>query len=167
MQKITTFLMYNDKAEEAMNFYVSIFKDGKIVNSIPGPEGKVIGGTFEGPRLKGKVLPPGGDWLVTGAGNVRHLDVRALLVTDDDQRIYMTYNGIISQPQGGALEENRGGAQDRGALPRSFPSRHRRMRVACCSLGCLLTTGPPELITMILPPTTMGALTGSSPTFRA
>src|SRR5436190_117794 len=61
----------------------------------------VIGGTFEGPRLKGKVLPPGGDWLVTGAGNVRHLDVRALLVTDDDQRIYMTYNGIISQPQGG------------------------------------------------------------------
>jgi len=61
----------------------------------------VIGGTFEGPRLKGKVVPPGGDWLVTGAGQVRHLDVRALLVTDDDQRIYMTYNGIIYQPQGG------------------------------------------------------------------
>jgi hypothetical protein len=35
------------------------------------------------------VLPPGGDWLQTVAGNVRLLDVRALLMTDDDQRIYM------------------------------------------------------------------------------
>lgn len=47
MQKITTFLMYNDQAEEAMNFYVSIFKDAKIVSTMPGPDGKVMGGTFE------------------------------------------------------------------------------------------------------------------------
>ena len=47
MQKITTFLMYNDQAEEAMNFYVSIFKDAKILNTMPGPDGKVMGGSFE------------------------------------------------------------------------------------------------------------------------
>ena len=63
----------------------------------------VSGGTFEGPRLKGKVLPPGGDWLQTVAGNVRLLDVRALLMTDDDQRIYMTYKGVMYTPQGGSL----------------------------------------------------------------
>src|SRR5580765_917723 len=63
----------------------------------------VTGGTFEGPRLKGKVLPPGGDWLQTVAGNVRVLDVRALLVTDDDQRIYMSYKGVMFTPQGGPL----------------------------------------------------------------
>jgi hypothetical protein len=63
----------------------------------------VTGGTFEGPRLKGKVLPPGGDWLQTVAGNVRLLDVRALLMTDDDQRIYMTYKGVMYTPQGGSL----------------------------------------------------------------
>jgi Protein of unknown function (DUF3237) len=63
----------------------------------------VTGGTFEGPRLKGKVLPPGGDWLQTVSGNVRLLDVRALLMTDDDQRIYMTYKGVMYTPQGGSL----------------------------------------------------------------
>ncbi len=47
MQKITTFLMYNDQAEEAMNFYVSIFKDAKIVSTMPGPDGTVMGGSFE------------------------------------------------------------------------------------------------------------------------
>lgn len=47
MQKITTFLMFNDKAEEAMNFYASIFKNSKIVNTMPGPNGSVMGGTVE------------------------------------------------------------------------------------------------------------------------
>ena len=51
MQKITTFLMFEGKAEEAMNFYVSVF-DG-AVDSItrygadgPGPEGSVQHATF-------------------------------------------------------------------------------------------------------------------------
>ena len=47
MQKITTFLMFNDKAEEAMNFYASIFKNSKIVSTMPGPGGSVMGGTFQ------------------------------------------------------------------------------------------------------------------------
>jgi predicted 3-demethylubiquinone-9 3-methyltransferase (glyoxalase superfamily) len=32
MQKITTFLMFEGKAEEAMNFYISLFKQSKIVS---------------------------------------------------------------------------------------------------------------------------------------
>ena len=47
MQKITTFLMFNDRAEEAMNFYTSVFNDGKILKTWSGPEGKVMGGSFE------------------------------------------------------------------------------------------------------------------------
>jgi len=47
MQSITPFLWFDDKAEEAMNFYVSIFKNAKIVSTMPGPDGKLIGGTFE------------------------------------------------------------------------------------------------------------------------
>ncbi|MDQ6933542.1 MAG: VOC family protein, partial [Candidatus Eremiobacteraeota bacterium] len=48
MQKIIPFLWFNDKAEEAANFYVSIFKDSKIDNisrygeSGPGPSGSVM-----------------------------------------------------------------------------------------------------------------------------
>lgn len=30
MQKITTFLMYDGQTEEAMNFYISIFKDSDL-----------------------------------------------------------------------------------------------------------------------------------------
>ena len=39
--------MFNDQAEEAMNFYVSVFKDAKIINTMPGPGGKIMGGSFE------------------------------------------------------------------------------------------------------------------------
>jgi predicted 3-demethylubiquinone-9 3-methyltransferase (glyoxalase superfamily) len=47
MQKITPFLWFDGKAEEAMQFYVSIFKNSKIVSTMPGPDGKVLTGTFE------------------------------------------------------------------------------------------------------------------------
>ena len=39
--------MFNDRAGEAMEFYTSIFKNSKIVSTMPGPDGKVMGGTFE------------------------------------------------------------------------------------------------------------------------
>jgi predicted 3-demethylubiquinone-9 3-methyltransferase (glyoxalase superfamily) len=48
MQKITPFLWFDGKAEEAMNFYVSIFKNSKIVSvSRSGREGRVSGCTFQ------------------------------------------------------------------------------------------------------------------------
>ena len=53
MQKITPFLWFDGKAEEAMNFYVSLFKNSRIVSvkqygeDGPGPKGTVITGTFQ------------------------------------------------------------------------------------------------------------------------
>ena len=47
MQKITTFFMFSDGAAEAMEYYVSIFPNSKIVTTMPGPDGKPMGGTFE------------------------------------------------------------------------------------------------------------------------
>jgi predicted 3-demethylubiquinone-9 3-methyltransferase (glyoxalase superfamily) len=53
MQKITPFLWFNDQAEEAMNFYVSIFKNAKIGSITrygdagPGPKGSVMAATFQ------------------------------------------------------------------------------------------------------------------------
>lgn len=53
MQKITPFLWFNDRAEEAMNFYVSIFKNSKIGSITrygdagPGPKGSVMAATFQ------------------------------------------------------------------------------------------------------------------------
>jgi predicted 3-demethylubiquinone-9 3-methyltransferase (glyoxalase superfamily) len=52
-QKITPFLWFADNAEEAMNHYVSIFKNSKVLNvsrfgeAGPGPSGTVMTATFE------------------------------------------------------------------------------------------------------------------------
>ncbi len=55
----------------------------------------VTGGTFEGPKLKGEVLPGGGDWLLLRPDGSGELDVRATLRTDDGELIYTTYRGIL------------------------------------------------------------------------
>jgi predicted 3-demethylubiquinone-9 3-methyltransferase (glyoxalase superfamily) len=53
MQKITPFLWFDDKAEEAMNFYTSIFKNskrGRITRygeGAPAPKGTVMSVTFQ------------------------------------------------------------------------------------------------------------------------
>lgn len=50
MQKITTFLTYTDRAEEAANFYVSLFKNSKVENTMRAGDA-VIGVSF---RLEGQ-----------------------------------------------------------------------------------------------------------------
>ncbi len=47
MQKIVPFLWFDGKAEEAAKFYVSIFKNSKILSVTPGPDGKVMSATFQ------------------------------------------------------------------------------------------------------------------------
>ena len=46
MSKITPFLWFDTQAEEAMNLYVSIFKNSKINNVSRGPDGKVFSISF-------------------------------------------------------------------------------------------------------------------------
>jgi len=47
MQKIVPFLWFDGQAEEAANFYVSIFKNSRIVKISGGSGGKVMGVTFQ------------------------------------------------------------------------------------------------------------------------
>jgi len=63
----------------------------------------VTGGTFHGPKLRGKALPGGGDWLIRRPDGATELNVRATLQTDDGELIYVWYRGIIFTPPGGAL----------------------------------------------------------------
>jgi len=46
MPEITPFLWFDGRAEEAMNFYLSVFKDGKVLN-VGRKDGKVLLVTFE------------------------------------------------------------------------------------------------------------------------
>jgi hypothetical protein len=59
----------------------------------------VRSGTVEGPRIKGEVLPGGGDWFLLRPDNVGELDVRGTIKTHDGALIYATYRGIFSAPQ--------------------------------------------------------------------
>jgi len=47
MQKIVPFLWFDGQAEEAAKFYVSIFKNSKMLRVMPGPDGKVMSVTFQ------------------------------------------------------------------------------------------------------------------------
>jgi predicted 3-demethylubiquinone-9 3-methyltransferase (glyoxalase superfamily) len=47
VKKITPFLWFDDQAEPAMRFYVSIFKDSKVLEVSPGPDGKAMSVRFE------------------------------------------------------------------------------------------------------------------------
>jgi hypothetical protein len=72
-----------------------------------GPQGtrtivQITGGRFEGPRLKGSVQGPGGDWITNRADGSYKLDVRFTLRTDDGALVLVTYNGIGETTSTGA-----------------------------------------------------------------
>src|SRR4028119_935981 len=59
----------------------------------------VSGGVFEGPRLKGRVLQGGSDWIVVRRDGVLIQDVRIVLETDDDHNVLMSYRGMRHGPE--------------------------------------------------------------------
>ena len=83
MQKIVTFLWFDEKAEEAVNFYTSLFKDSKIVKTMrygeagPGPAGSVITVDFQ---LNGQ------DFVALNGGpQFKFTEAISLLVNCEDQ----------------------------------------------------------------------------------
>ena len=53
MQKITPFIWFDDNVQEAADFYLSVFKNGTVSGSMPGPGGKTMSVTLflEGQEL--------------------------------------------------------------------------------------------------------------------
>ncbi len=52
------------------------------------------GGNFEGPKLRGIVMPGGGGWMLLRRDDVLDIEVRIVLRTDDAQMIYMHWKGF-------------------------------------------------------------------------
>ncbi|KAK3348166.1 hypothetical protein B0H65DRAFT_462569 [Neurospora tetraspora] len=76
-----------------------------------GPRGTrivipIVGGTFQGPKLKGKILNLGADWALSststsGAESTVNVDTRYQLVTDDGANIFIQTRGMLpSQTRG-------------------------------------------------------------------
>src|SRR5438067_729949 len=54
----------------------------------------IDGGRFEGPRIRGAVLPDGLEWAWMRPDGVKEFDIQFTLRTDDDALIRMNYRGL-------------------------------------------------------------------------
>lgn len=84
-------------SEHLLDAHITV-GDASPIGRTPFGRRSIVGvreGTFEGPKLRGVILPGGGDWLLTSDGGHNELDVRATLRTDDGALIYLRYNGVL------------------------------------------------------------------------
>ncbi len=58
----------------------------------------ILGGTFEGPGIRGEVLPGGADWQIVRADGVAELDTRYALRADDGALVYIQNAGLRHAP---------------------------------------------------------------------
>jgi hypothetical protein len=71
--------------------------DPMVIGKVRAGERRIIdilGGTFEGPRIRGKVLPGGADWQLIGEDGFTNIDARYTLETSKGQLIYVSNIGI-------------------------------------------------------------------------
>lgn len=100
--------MLNQPTELQSEFLLDLTIDAARPHEV-GPPGAgrlvvpVAGGSFEGPRLKGTIVPPAGDWILERTDGSRVLDVRALLQTDDAQTIFVSWRGVAYKQADGNL----------------------------------------------------------------
>jgi hypothetical protein len=86
------------KTELLYDMEVELDQDGaQPIGDTPWGTRRIVyvkGGSFEGPDMRGEVLPGGGDWFLIRPDGVAVLDVRATVRTDDGALIYVYYRGL-------------------------------------------------------------------------
>ena len=79
MQKLTPFLMFHDQLDEALNFYLSVFPNSKIIGDAQrGPDGKIMSATFE---IEGQQL-----MAFNGGPHFSFSEAFSIMVSCKDQR---------------------------------------------------------------------------------
>jgi predicted 3-demethylubiquinone-9 3-methyltransferase (glyoxalase superfamily) len=107
MSKITPFLWFDNNAEDALNFYTSIFKNSKVKNvSRMGPNGAVISAIFE---LEGQ------EFMALNAGSIFKFNeaVSFFVKCKDQQEVDFYWNKFI---EGGGQESKCGWLKDKFGL---------------------------------------------------
>ena len=77
-------------------------KPPSIIGQTPGYDrriGEIAGGTFEGEKLRGRILTGGSDWQSLRADGTVTINVRLVMETDDKHLIGMTYLGMRHGPK--------------------------------------------------------------------
>lgn len=96
--------MYPNNLEHICSYTASLNPEFEVIG--PTPDGLkvnlyITGGEITGPKLQGRILPVGADWLTIRPDGVAILDVRATLKSHDDALIYMTYQGVADLGEDG------------------------------------------------------------------
>jgi hypothetical protein len=78
---------------------------GDVYKVPDGPFGSrviagIAEGRWDGERLRGRIVGPGGDWAMPGPGGAMLLEVRQVIETDDGAIIYVTYRGRCDRSRG-------------------------------------------------------------------
>jgi len=77
-------------------------KPPSIIGATPGYDrriGEIAGGSFEGEKLRGKIVSGGSDWQSLRADGATTINVRLVMQTDDSELIGMTYLGMRHGPK--------------------------------------------------------------------
>jgi hypothetical protein len=75
--------------------------DPTVVGTLPNGTRRIVdilGGTFEGPNIKGRVVPGGADWQLIREDGFTDIDARYTLETDQGDLIYVSNIGIRHAP---------------------------------------------------------------------
>jgi len=98
-------------------------------------------GHFEGPRLRGKVLPGSADWTLLRSDGVLELDLRLTLASDDGALIYMTSFGLRHGPPDVIAALGRGEQVDPSAYYFRTTPRFETAHAAYMFLNRLIAVG--------------------------
>jgi predicted 3-demethylubiquinone-9 3-methyltransferase (glyoxalase superfamily) len=112
MQKISTFIWFDNNAEEAMNFYLSLFKDSKVIRAARNPPG---GPGPEGAMLVASIQLEGQEFTLMNGGPGHPLtDAISLMINCNSQEeVDYYWNGLLS---GGGNEIACGWLKDKFGL---------------------------------------------------
>lgn len=112
MQKITPYLWFDNNAEEAMNFYIALFPDSKVLDvqrypeGAPGPAGEVMAATFQ---LAGQEF-----MVLNGGPQFKFNESFSLFVNCEDQaEVDRLWNALIAN---GGEESRCGWLKDKYGL---------------------------------------------------
>jgi hypothetical protein len=123
--------MLDHSLEHVCSYTVDLVTTPEVIGLVPDDlrlNAYYAGGVVWGPRLQGRVLPVGADWLTVRTDGVGIVDIRCTLEAAGGGLIYVTVNGIIDLGPDGHAAFLRGEMPPDGvpirAASRFFTSHH-------------------------------------------